>query len=591
MKPTKPSEVDFRKFHEKGKPRKANQDGQEQTRESFRWWERDSNSDKGKEAATSISMVLDMLAKNQDMRIKQQLISARLYGNMLIMGLNGLSFSKLSAIHPALKERISYNVVQSAIDTVVSKTTKNKPKPFYLTSGGDYKAQRKCKKLNQFIEGVFFIQKAYLWGERAMRDGCVWGDGFTHVFIKNGKIQFERVIPQEIWVDDLEAFYGEPCNMHRAKNVDRDCVIADYPKFRKEIEKCPAAKPDTTGSSGTVSDLVTLRESWHLPSGPDTHDGRHVISLDNCVLWSEEWEDPWFPFARFTWWERVFGFFGQGLAEQIQNIQLEINKLLNIIQRSYHLGGTFKVLLENGSKIVKEHINNDIGALIMYHGTKPEYVIPPLVPPEIYGHLKTLKDAAYEQAGISQLSATSQKPEGLDSGKALRVFNDIESERFISVGHAYERYYLELGFLAVQMAKKISKQTGKGYSVKVPGKRFLLTVDWKDIDFDEDAYIMQVFPISSLPNDPSGRLQTIQEYIQAGFLTPREGKRLLNFPDLELVEGLQNAAEDYITEILDRIVDDGEITQPEALDDLVLAREMALEYYQRGRCKGWSLPS
>jgi hypothetical protein len=78
-------------------------------------------------------------------------------------------------------------------------------------------------------------------------------------------------------------------------------------------------------------------------------------------------------------------------------------------------------------------------------------------------------------------------------------------------------------------------------------------------------------------------LQTIQEYIQAGFLSPRQGRRALDFPDLDAVESLANAQEDIITKTLDDMVDFGVYAPPEPTDDLQLAKEMCLEYVQRYR--------
>jgi hypothetical protein len=94
---------------------------------------------------------------------------------------------------------------------------------------------------------------------------------------------------------------------------------------------------------------------------------------------------------------------------------------------------------------------------------------------------------------------------------------------------------------------------------------------------------MQCFPVSSLPNDPAGRLATIQEYAQAGFLTPRQARRLLDFPDLEQVESLANAEEEYLQSVFDRIVDEGDYTSPDPLDDLQLSKQLCLEYYAKGK--------
>jgi len=355
-----------------------------------------------------------------------------------------------------------------------------------------------------------------------------------------------------------------------------------FPEKKKIIANCKSASADMVGSYQNVADQITVVESWHLPSGPDANDGLHCIVIDSDTLFEEKWTKEYFPFAKLSWCKRQYGWWGQALAEQIQNIQLELNKLLWVVQRSMHLAGTFKIWMKNGSKIVKEHLSNDIGAIIA-SDEMPQYLLPPIVQPEVYAHIMTLKAAAYEQAGISQLSASSRKPDGLNSGKALREFNDIESDRFMTVGQAYERFYLQLAKLTVDVAKDIYEREGK-YEVKVPGKKFIETIDWSDIDLEEDQYTMKIFPVSSLPQDPAGRLQTITEYIQAGFISPRMGRRLLDFPDLEQIENLQNSTEDYLHEILEKIIDEGVYTPPEPFDDLSLAKELALEYYSQGKC-------
>lgn len=562
--------VDYTQFGPNGPPQKSLPNGV-----ARQWWKLS-----GQDACDSISSVLRFLQEHQSQRLTQYQISARLYGNMPMISLNGMTSAQLPS-QPAMRDRITYNVVQSVIDTVGAKIAKSKPKPLFLTSGGDYRMQRRAKKLNQFVDGIFYENRAYELGAEVFRDACVFGNGIVHVFDHCGRVAFERVMPSEIYVDEIEAFYGQPRQLHRVKAVDRAELADAFPSARKLIEEVNEAQNPVKEKSN-ISDMVTVRQSWHLPSGEDATDGKWVISLDSGIVAEGEWTRAGFPFTVLPWSDRLFGFWGQGLAEQVQNIQLEINKLLYVIQRSMQLAGSFKVLVENNSKIVKEHLNNDIGAIINYTGTAPTYITPPVMQAEVYAHLQTLKNAAYEQAGVSQLSANAQKPSGLDSGKALREYNDIESDRFSRAGQAYEQMFLDLAALSIETVKDITDGR-RSYKVITPSRKFIDTIDWKDVNLKEDEYVMQCYPVSSLPNDPAGRLETIQEYMQAGLLSPRQGKRLLDFPDLDQVEGLQNAAEDYLTMILEKIVDDGEYTAPDPFDDLQLGRELALEFYARGK--------
>lgn len=542
-----------------------------------RWWML-----KGQDAADVISGTLNLIRDAQSFRATQWIVSARLYGNLAPTTLAGVSFSKLAAQQPALRDRISYNLVQSVVDTAVAKVARNRPKPLFLTSGGDYRKQREAKKLNAFLDGVFYENSTHEIGTTVFRDAAVWGDGFIHVFAKGDRVCHERVMSSEIFVDDVESLYGMPRQMHRVKQVDRQVLFDMFPD---DYDKIAGAKPSRTEEAGRsiVADMLTVRESWHLPSGPGADDGKHCITIDGAVLGEiEEWPHQWFPFARCQWSPRLYGYWGQGLAEQLQNIQLEINKLLWVIQRSFHLAGSFKVFIENGSKVVKEHLNNDVGSIINYTGTPPQYVVPPIVSPEIFSHLQNLINKGYEQAGISQLAASSLKPEGLNSGRAIREYNDIQTDRFHTVAKSYENMYMDVARLSIEVVKMIAAKEG-GYAVRTPGRKSVQDVEWKDIKLSDEDYVMQCYPVSSLPSDPAGRLQTIQEYAQAGFLSPRQARRLLDFPDLDQVESLANAEEDYLTGVFDRIVDDGDYSSPDPLDDLQLAKQLCLEYYAKGK--------
>jgi hypothetical protein len=584
--------IDYRTITDKGPPADTLGDGT-----ARRWWLKE-----GEEAVQGITATLASLRDGQSARLTQHVISARLYGNLSLLGLYGGVARRQASANPLLKERISYNVVQSAGDAITSKIAKNRPRPLFLTNGGDYRQQRRAKNLNRFLEGVFHENDAYRLGVKVFRDGFVFGDGIAHVFAENGRVKFERVLASELWVDELEGFYGEPRQMHRTKGIDRAVLVEMATEWAKDktkaeqaalvdkIQRANKTTQDQVGAKPDVNDLVEVRESWHLPDGPgatkeDPKGGKHTISIDGVELFSEPYAKPFFPFARFSWSERLYGYWSQGGAEQLQNIQIEINKLLAIIQRSFHLGGSFKVFLQQGSKVVKEHMTNDVGAVITYVGAEPKYVVPQLVPPEIFAHLVTLTQRAYEQVGISMLSAAAKKPDGLNSGKALREYNDIESDRFMTIGQAYERFFLDLGKLAISVVQDITEGR-RGYKVKAPGKTAVDAIDWKDVRLDEDQYVLKCFPVSSLPSEPAARQQTVQELAQAGLISPRQAKRLMDFPDLEQMEGLDNAAEDYLTKILDRVVDEGEYTPPDPFDDLVLARELALEYYARGKAQG-----
>lgn len=530
-----------------------------------RWWTLS-----GDAAAHAVSEVLGILMPEAQSRADNYTLSERLYGKQARRQRYGM--------HISPQGRLSYNVTASCIDTLVSRIAKNQPRPLFVTSNGKHRNRTKAKLLNSFVEGVFNECGVYALGRQVCRDALVWGDGFLHVYERDGRVAVERVKPLELWVDEVEAEYGQPRQLHRVRIVDRLMLEEAFPEHAARIRQADSPTY-REGMANVIADAVTVRESWHLRSSEEAQDGKHIISLDGVTLLEEDWDADHFPFARFTWSAPLTGWYGEGLAEQLRPTQLEINSLLGLIQRSNRLGGSFKVLVETSSKIVNEHLNNDVGTIIRYTGNPPQYITPPQVQPELYKQVADCIQRAYMQSGISELSAGGNKPAGVTAARALRELTDIESDRFATVGKDYDDFFVQLGKLTVETAKRIAA-SGEGYQVET---RSLNTIDWKDIALRDDTYEVRVFSVSSLSRDPVGRYAQIEEFTAAGFYTPRQARRLFELPDVARVENLANAAEDYLTMILDKMVDEGEYTPPEPLDDLELALELGLQYYQEAK--------
>jgi hypothetical protein len=55
----------------------------------------------------------------------------------------------------------------------------------------------------------------------------------------------------------------------------------------------------------------------------------------------------------------------------------------------------------------------------------------------------------------------------------------------------------------------------------------------------------------------------VVELMQAGVISPQEGRRLLDYTDIQQVDKLENAAEERILKILDDIVEEGDYEAPD----------------------------
>lgn len=535
------------------------------------WWKKSND-----ELADSLFSICGYLDGQQEYVFNDNLRNAKLYGNLDILGLNAYQYTP-TLQNQMPQARLTYNVIKSVIDTACNKISKNKPRPYFLTSGGDWGKQQLAKKMQAFSDALFYVTDFYDLGVQCFRDGCIFDTGgFIKIFRENDEVKAERVLSQELKFDDVEAFYGVYRNLYQTKVMNREVLLEMFPSKKNLILNAPEVEVKIGGSQ-SIGDHVSVVEAWHL----NGKNGRHSIAVQNGVLSNEEWKRDYFPFVSFQWTRPLLGARGQSLASELTGIQVEINRTLKTIQQIMRLVVP-KLFVEKSSKVVYSHLNNEIGGIIEFTGTKPQYDFLQQVPPDLIRHLQELYQRAYELAGISQLAAQSQKPSGLDSGKALREFNDIESERFVLKGMDYEKLYLNATKQMLRIVQDIAKDEGS-FKLKAKMGKGFEEIDWKEINLDEEEYQIHSYPTSFLSQTPAGRLQDVTELVQAGYIEQQDGMRLLNFPDLESHSSLATAASDDIMMIIDQMLEKGIYQSPEPYEDLAYGIQKVRSAYLRAK--------
>src|ERR1035437_7503797 len=436
----------------------------DQSAQNFCWW-----LEPKADLFRAAFAVVNHINSNQMYRNSQNLRYARLYQNMALLGLNPATYNK--SVGNALTSRLALNVIKSCVDTAASKIASNKPRPIFLTENGDFSLKRKAKYLTKYLEGLFDSSKAYYFGQRVFVDAAVFGTGALKIYPENNEIKVERVMIDEIIVDDTESMYGTPRQMHQRKHMSREVLMQMFPKKKLEISRAKtflANDPSAfaTFATSTTTDQVQIIESWHLPSGPDATDGKHCISVDTCTLMVEDWTFDYFPFVFLKWSEKLVGFFGNGLAEELTGIQIEINRVMRDIQEAHHRMGVPRVFIESLSKIDAELINDTVGGIINYTGNPPIFESPTIMNQEVYQWLESLYKKAYEITGISQSNAASRKEPGITSGVAIREVNDIASERFQLISMRYEDFFMDAAKIMIDLSRKLYEED-PSLSIKV----------------------------------------------------------------------------------------------------------------------------
>ena len=545
------------------------------------WYESPKN-----DCHASVKALIAFLEHEQVGRLTLINRNIRLYNNALASPYQGnpdyTSYNSFPGV--AKESRISLNVCKSCADTVASKISKNKIKPTLLTDGADWDVQRKAERMDKAIRGHWQKQNVPAVSRRVFLDAVITGTGAMKVVADASGITYERVLCSYLLLDDLEAIHGQPRSLFQYHYVDRAQLMGMYSKADKREAIAKANSYRVTGMN-TKSDIIRVYEGWHLPS--EKEDGRHVIFLDNYTLLDEPWQDKEFPFVFFKWSKPSVGFWGSSLIDELHGIQMEISKIMYFIQQAMHLGHSPKWLVSNQSQIPGSHMNNQIGTIIKFNGNiAPQYVAPNPIGPQVFEYLDWLINQAYKTTGISELSARSEKPAGLNSGKALQTYNDIETQRFMLVGQDYEDMHIELYSRTVEAAKRAAKANPDFELKAYDKKKGNYTEKWTDLDLDLADQQIDVFPTSMLPNSPEGRLQRVEEMLAAGKIDDDTAFELLDFPDMSAYKEIRLADTYAIRDAIADIIEKGEYQPPEEFDNLEKALDISHRTYLRLRSKG-----
>lgn len=549
-----------------------------------RWW---ATKDKGDTHARLWSAWRDLRSADSH-RQTQHLHWMRLYGNRAFMALNPAQYTKANT-----ENRVTLNVVRAVVDRIHARISQQRPRPLPVSTGGNYSMRRRAKLLGRYLDAQLRLTHAHEMGSRIIKDALAVGNGAIKVYEDGHQVRLERTLTSELFVDALEAYYGEPRTLYQQRWVSREVLAEAYPDARTVIRDAGRETRETDLlyavdlQRDTRADQVLCVEAWHLPSGPDADDGWHVVAVDSGLVARDSWQHDYFPFVFLRWDEPLIGFWSEGIPAQIQGIQKEINQYLQRIQSAHHLFGHPFIFVENAKAATKNTLTNKIGTFIEVGQTPPVVKVFQTLPPEIYATLENLYSKAFEIVGV-QLLGGSSVPQGLpESGVGLRTYNDMQSLGQLPFARRYEQLFIDLAHQIIDRARDIARRKGGQYAVPAARDKYTLqSVKWSEVDMERDAYFLAVFPTSSLPAEPSGRLAHVESMARAGLIDPMQARRLLDFPDLESETTLDNAVTESIDRHVEDMLDEGIRRQPSPFMDLQATMKRVQSHLLEAECQG-----
>ena len=213
------------------------------------------------------------------------------------------------------------------------------------------------------------------------------------------------------------------------------------------------------------------------------------------------------------------------------------------------------LLVPRSSNIKTNMLSNRTGQIIQYdpipgQTTSPvTYATNDIISPQFVQLLDKLKNDAYEIVGISQLSATSQKPSGLNSGIALNTMEDIESSRFETQLNSVVRLYVDIAKACLDIFPPENDI--------LPDDLNRANIKWADIVEARNNMKIQFSAAESLSKDPSEKLKQLVALSQAGVIPQSHIATLMELPDLQSGYNLANNAFNSVYTFIDNVLVSG----------------------------------
>ena len=180
--------------------------------------------------------------------------------------------------------------------------------------------------------------------------------------------------------------------------------------------------------------------------------------------------------------------------------------------------------------------------------------------------VEELKQSAYELVGISQLSAMSTKPTGLNSGVALSTMENIESDRFETQLNQVIRAYVDIAKTCIEVFPE--------EDTILPEDNQRLSIKWKDIVEESNKMVVQFSAADSLSKDPSTKLQQLQMLAQTGIIPQTRIAQFMELPDIQSGYSLSNNAINAVLTCINDCVEKDIFEVPDYIPFLMLKEEI-----------------
>jgi hypothetical protein len=434
--------------------------------------------------------------------------------------------------------------------------------PFVQISPGgvSFKVRSGCKLATDFIDGVFDSNRSNGLSRLFFRDMFIYGQTYAKAssIVEDGepKIIIDRIDPGLVLVDEVSFRSSFPTDALELHPYRRSEAMAEFGLKDVEIARAIKQAPPLfwSGSGQLADEWILIIEAVKLPNAAG-EPGRQVLCLQNKVISDTEYSRPRYRWAVARWEPPSQNFYVNGGAYILSPYQMEINGLDQRIRAGIDSNAFTGFIAPDGTGLSAQTMGMRPGFLWKFSGGKPEQIVPTPFPPQLYEYRKQKVLDAYAAVGLTQTNVTGSKPQGVTSGKALRLAVDYSDARNKSLIEVQEDLGADLAERILDESEEVNPfvQTSSGHRV-----RYSEVAD----AIKRNEYRITPFPVNAYVGTPGEDAQDAADDFANGLIDKRAYMRLQSLPDLTSYQVLATASDDLLEDTLDEIVRSGTFIAP-----------------------------
>jgi len=530
------------------------------------WYKPAKDPDDVQEEQERAASLIDSVARLENLQREvheQNLWNAQLYSNRELAHFDwGHGTYYRASLAPI--STLGENIVLEVVDTMVTQVGKNRPKVKPVTHGASFKLRKQAVRLDRWLYGEFIRNKVYAKSKKVFRDCTIFGFGAFLIHFDK-KLDVERVFPDEVVVDQQEvAALGKPRHIYRRRALPAS-MVADM--FGIDVADLMAHRvTDYTDYRFLGPDYVVVAEAWRAATADEP--GRYMAACHGHVLKEQVWKAEWLPWVFMHYQDPPSGFYCPSAVELALFDQIRLNEINEVIRDAQDLMARPRVFVAEGSRVSAQEIDNLVARVIRYTGTMPTAAVWPAISAELYQERDRIRQTCLGKFGLNTLMSQGQLPAQarLDSSAALREATDISGDRLSDLSQRFEEMFLELGETMVRVMGEMPGYKTVWLSGGKKARRE--TIDWDEIDIDENSYTLTLEASSVFSMTPSARRDDLETQLARGEITPERYRQMLANPDTEGETDILAAAADDIDRVIE-LLEDGKYEDPAEEQDLI----------------------